>query len=214
MKKDSDVSLKGLERMFWVALVVFAVGLVYVLAPGGLHGAGPTSAGTYVLTLDEIMDNRYNASAPAQPMFFVMSDKGLASAATISIPSNTLIEIVIVSYDMGAAPPPAMYDQVTGTVNNEMTVINGTAGSGTDTSQAWGENVTSVPGDMIAHTFTVSSLGLNLPVIAGDTEIAYFTAHTKGTFTWVCETPCGTGADGMGGAMATPGWMLGQITVT
>ncbi len=95
-----------------------------------------------------------------------------------------------------------------------MTVINGTAASGTDTTIPWGATYTSVPPSMIVHTFTVPSLNLNIPMISADTEMAYFYANVTGTFTWVCMTPCGTGSDGLGGAMAMAGWMVGQITVT
>lgn len=209
--------LRGLELMVLLLAIVVAAAVGYGLGTttaGPPTGSPPGAKATYVLTLIEIMDNKYNSSAPAQPEFFVMSGNGLTSAANITVPSNTLIEIVIASYDMGSAPPPPQYDRVTGTVNDEMTVINGTMASGTDTTQPWAQNVTSVPGGMIVHTFTVPSLNLNIPMISGDTEIAYFTANTKGTFSWFCMTPCGTGSNGLGGAMATPGWMLGQVTVT
>ncbi len=215
MDHEPPPSLKGLERLGWILALVVAASLVWVASVAAPGPAGtPPASGTYVLTLVETMDNLFNASAPAQPRFFVMSANGLVPATMITIPSDTDIELVIMSYDMGASPPPPSYDQVTGTTDGRMTLINGTTASGTDPTASWGANVSSVPGSMIAHTFTVPSLNLNIPVVSGDTEIAHFTAHTKGTYTWLCATPCGTGADGMGGAMAAQGWMLGQLTVT
>ncbi len=215
MDREPPLSLKGLERLGWVVAIVVAAGLVWEVS-GALPRptANSPSSGTYVLTLVETMDNPFSASAPAQPRFFVMSASGLAPATNIVIPSNTPIELVIMSYDMGSSPPPPSYDRVTGTENGMMSLINGTSASGTDLTTSWGENVSSLPGSMIAHTFTVPSLNLNVPVVSGDTEVAHFTAPTKGTFTWLCATPCGTGTGGMGGAMATSGWMLGQLTVT
>ena len=217
MAQEPRVDLRGLEVLVLILGIIVAAALGYGLgtitavAPAA---SSPGGGGTYLLSLVEIMDNAYNASAPAQPRFFLLSADGLVSTANLTIPSHTRIEIVIASYDMGSAPPPPQYDNVTGTVNDQLTVINGTVASGDDTSLAWGETVTRVPGDMIVHTFTVPSLNLNIPVISGDTVMGYFYANVTGTFAWMCMTPCGTGPDGLGGAMATPGWMTGQITVT
>lgn len=216
MAQDPPVDLRALEVLVLLCAIVVAGAVGYGLAiTTGGSSAAPSSnpSGTYMLNLVEIMDNAYNASSPAQPRFFIVSADGLTPAANLTIPSHTRIEITIASYDTGSMPPAPPYGQVTGTVNNEMTVINGTAASGDDTSVPWSETVTSVPLDQIVHTFTVPSLNLNLPVISGDTVVASFYANVTGTFRWFCMTPCGTGSDGLGGAMATPGWMIGQITV-
>jgi hypothetical protein len=37
---------------------------------------------------------------------------------------------------------------------------------------------------------------------------------SPGTYTWQCETPCGSGPTGWGGAMATYGWMRGNFSVS
>jgi hypothetical protein len=216
MAQEPRVDLRGLEVLVLIFGIITAAALGYGLGTTtpGAPSRSPNGSSTYVLTLLEIMDNAYNASAPAQPRFFVVSTNGLTSAANLTIPSHTRIEIVIASYDMGSAPPPPQYERVTGTVGDQMTVINGTMASGTNTTLPWGETVTSVAPDLIVHTFTVPSMSLNIPMISGDTEMAYFYANVTGTFTWICMTPCGTGSDGLGGAMATPAWMLGQITVT
>ena len=216
MAKVPRVDLRGLEVMVLGLGIITAAAVGYGIGISnpGAQARSPTGSSTFVLSLVEIMDNAFNASAPAQPRFYVVSVDGLTPAANIAIPSHARIELVIASYDTGSAPPPPQYDRVSGTVGDRMTVINGTVASGTNTTLAWGESVTSVPADLIVHTFTVPSLNLNIPMISGDTEMAYFYANVTGTFTWVCLTPCGTGSDGLGGAMAAPGWMEGQITVT
>ena len=78
----------------------------------------------------------------------------------------------------------------------------------------WGMNVTSVPGSTLAHTFTIPSLGVNIPVVGGDTVMAYLRFDQTGVFQWFCQTPCGLGPTGTLGAMSQAGWMEGQITVT
>ena len=103
--------------------------------------------------------------------------------------------------------------EVKGTVGGNVYVINGTTATMGMAPMVWGQNVTSVPGVDLAHTFTIQALGVSIPVIGGDTQIAYLKFATAGTYTWICLTPCGFGPDGMQGAMSSPGWMTGQITV-
>ena len=93
---------------------------------------------------------------------------------------------------------------------------NAVAG-GTETVD--GSAVTSVPNAKISHTITIPALGINIPLPmaphGGYTTVAFtFTPTKTGTFTWQCFTPCGDGPNGMGGAMATMGWMQGNITVS
>jgi hypothetical protein len=146
-------------------------------------------------------------------MIFVAGPTGLESSANISLPANRLVELVIVSYDT-PTPPPAQYSNVTGTVGNKMYLINGTSAS-LGTPQSWGAAVSYVPTDQIAHTFTVGSLGINIPIVGGDTEIAFLYLNKTGTFMWQCFTPCGfpNVNGGWSGAMVTPGWMTGEVTV-
>jgi len=179
--------------------------------PSAAAGSNSTP---YMLTLLETMGNEWNSTAAeSQPMFFVAGPAGLESSANITVPAHRLIELVIISYDT-PTPPPAQYSNVVGTVGGKMYLINGTSAS-MSTPQSWGAGVSSVPTDQIAHTFTVTSLGINIPIVGGDTEIAFLYLNQTGTFTWQCYTPCGfpNVNGGWSGAMVTPGWMMGQITV-
>ena len=149
-----------------------------------------------------------------------MGPNGLESAANIRLPAHTLIQLTIISYDTPTAGSLDSEGKVSGTVGGTVYMINGTTAMGTDPTQRWGENVTSVLGSMLAHTFTIQQLGINIPVVGGDTEIAYLYINQTGTFQWICLTPCGFGtagmggmAGGMGGAMSKVGWMEGQVTV-
>jgi len=76
------------------------------------------------------------------------------------------------------------------------------------------QTVSSLPPAEISHTFTVPQLNLNIPVAAETTVIAYFMTGGPGTYVWFCTTPCGSGPDGTAGAMASPGWMNGNIVVS
>lgn len=176
------------------------------------------SSQPYVLTLVITTENIYNSSIGDQPAYYVLGPDGLQSSAKIVIPANRLIELVIINYDDGAANlSSATYESVSGTVNNKMLVVNNTKVNSTMTASGiqirGAESVGSLPADDIAHTFTVPSLGLNIPAETSAMMVAFFTVSQPGTYNWFCMTACGSGADGLGGAMATPGWMTGTLVV-
>jgi len=215
--KENGPSLRGLEAL----IVILSGALVAILSIyTGLHLPlqYPASVATtqqnapYQLTISEIMDTAWNSTV-AQPQFSIMGTNGLEPASNIRLPAHTLIQLTIISYDTPTAGSPDQEGKVTGTVGGTVYLINGTTAMGTDVSQRWGRNVTSVPGNMLAHTFTIPQLGINIPAVGGETVIAYFYLDQAGTFQWVCLTPCGFGPSGMQGAMSKSGWMEGQVTV-
>lgn len=223
--KTNPVSVKGLQAFILILfiilgiLVVVAMDSIYV----GTHYSNPNlvttqpnnstqQTGPFRLTLMEIMDTAWNSSV-AQPQFFVLGTNGLQPAVNIQLPVHTLIQVTIISYDTPTASSTDSQGNVTGTVGGTVYLINGTSAMGTDVSQHWSQNVTSVPGSILAHTFTIPQLGINIPVVGGDTEIAYLYLNQTGTFQWICLPACGFGQMGMLGAMSKPGWMEGQVTV-
>lgn len=208
------------KRCFaWAGLLYLGASLVGlgVAYAGGLFTttASNTPSSPYKLTLVETMNmwNPSNPMGPTQASFFVLGSNGLQSAASITLPANRLIQLTIVSYD-GATPNSTnQMGVVTGTVGNDIYLMNGTiAMMG---NMTWGMNVSSIPAAGLAHTFTVPQLGINIPVVGMSTVVAYIKFDKAGTYAWVCETPCGfpgpTAASS--GAMATSGWMQGQIVV-
>ena len=128
----------------------------------------PNEQAAYKLNLVEPMDNAWPAnSSIAQPMFLVQGPHGLVPSANISLPANTLIQVTIVSYDTPTPNSTVMEGMVNGTIGGNMYLINGTVASMSDTSMVqmspWGGNVTSVPANQLAHTFSIPQLGINIP---------------------------------------------------
>jgi FtsP/CotA-like multicopper oxidase with cupredoxin domain len=81
-----------------------------------------------------------------------------------------------------------------------------------------GVATTTVANTDIAHTFSIPELNINVPLSKApegkfSTTVFTFTADKTGAFTWHCFTPCGGDPKGMGGSMATKGWMQGNVTV-
>lgn len=173
----------------------------------------------YVLKLVISTENTYNSSTGTQPVFYVLTSHGLASSANISLPVNRLIELTIVNYDEGnASLPSPSYANVQGTVNGTITYANNANINSSQGSQGivvrGGETVSSVPAAKIAHTFTIPGLGINIPIPLSSTVTASFKIDKSGSYTWFCETACGSGTTGLGGAMATPGWMTGKVSAS
>ena len=93
----------------------------------------------------------------------------------------------------------------------------GTVAGGTMTVD--GVAGTTVSNADIAHTFTIAALGINVPLTKAPTDgvsttVFTFTVNKAGSYTWSCMTPCGGGANGMTGSMATKGWMKGHVIVS
>lgn len=223
MQKNVSNGIIALVAIALVASTGIGIGWgIGTTVPG--QPAKPTTTSSvqtstvYKLTLVEIMDVAWNSTA-MQPKFYVLGNHGLESSANISLPANRLIQLTIFAYDTPTDGISAQAAEVQGTVGGVMSFYNGTLATGIDNEtmaqmRSLGENVTSVPADTVAHTFSVPELGVNVPVVGGSTEIAFLVFNHAGTYTWVCMTPCGFGADGGEGAMSTPGWMMGQITVS
>ncbi len=173
----------------------------------------------FVLTLVITTNNYYNATYNPQPAYYVLTPNGLESSANISLPAYRLIKLVIDNYDDGSAPL-LMADaaNVTGTQGGVETVVNNNNVNSTEGSTGinviGGQQVSSIKSSDIAHTFSIPELNVNLPVPPSSTVSAYFTLNATGTFLWTCLTECGFGPMGTMGAMSTPGWMIGSVTVT
>jgi heme/copper-type cytochrome/quinol oxidase subunit 2 len=179
------------------------------------------SSSPFDLTLVITTNNVYNSTFGEQPAYYVLTANGLQSSADITVPAHRLIKLVIICYDNGSAAPTSNnYASVEGTQNNIETVINNdnvnssVLPGASGISIIGGQNVSSVNASNIAHTFTIPSLSVNMPVLPSSTVSAYLMFNETGTFQWMCETECGAGATGLVGAMNTPGWMTGSFTVT
>lgn len=124
------------------------------------------------------------------------------SPADFVVPAHRLITVVIRNLDDGTAPllkGDLKYDRVLGALGG-VELINHKLVSG-------------IANQDVSHTFTIPQLGLNAPIPASSTVEFTFRTPGPGTYTWVCMAPCGTGPNGMGGAMATNGYMTGTMVV-
>jgi plastocyanin len=178
-----------------------------------------SNSSTFDLTLVVTTNNIFNSTVGDQPAFYVLGPNGLESSSSISLPAHRLIKLTIIDYDDGAANlTGSQYATVSGTKNNVVTVVsndNVNSSQGASGIQVTGgENVSSLAADGVAHTFTIPQLGINIPLAPSSTTVAYFTIDQTGTYSWFCQTECGSGPSGLEGAMSTPGWMTGSAVVS
>ena len=128
--------------------------------------------------------------------------------STLVLPAHSLVTLTIRNYDLGDTPLPN---------NSQFTKVQGTVGG---TALVNGKPYTSLAGDKVAHTFTITKLNLNVPIPGDAPNGASYVAVTftfrtgdAGTYMFECFDPCGTGSMGWMGPMMTKGYMTGTVTV-
>ncbi len=164
-------------------------------------------------------------STQTQPAYIVLNNGALYSSANISLPANTRIDVTIFNFDGYGPLMDNTYANVTGTVGGKIFYLNdsmvnssvtGSQASPTGISVKGGALLADIPLYQISHTFTIalgSGSTINIPVPDSATVSTSFYINQTGTFNWACWDECGFGANGMEGAMATVGWMMGSVYV-
>jgi hypothetical protein len=222
MRPDARLGVSDVKFALSIAfmtLLVAGIGIAFSVELSNKSSSLPAGTAPFTLTLMITTNNQYDPIMGEQPAYYVVGASGLLSSTNITVPANQPIRIVIVDYDNGA---PGVNDsqvgQVTGTTDNQMQILNNTLVNSTISSSGIDirgvKTVSSVPTSEVAHTFSVPSLGINIPVPPLSTVVTYITISAPGSYSWLCVIPCGGGPEGTAGAMSTPGWMLGTLTAS
>jgi hypothetical protein len=163
-----------------------------------------------------------SAPHPTWVSYLVRSPNGQWIHTTVfQVPQHTRINVTIYNYDSGSPLRNQQIGQVSGTQANVATlngktfrVINSNAGNG------------------VAHTFSIPSLGINVPLYGNNANANLcgaapcttssphkivrfsFMSPGPGNYRWQCFVPCGLGfLFGNGGPMSTLGYMGGFMQV-
>ena len=181
---------------------LMAVALAGVLVGVARHPAVPARA-LAAQTLPASLSLTILAQKPGSTL-----DGPAYSNTHIVLPAHTRVTITIVNQDPGDTDMPA---------TSPFLAVHGTVGN---TALVDGVPYSALPAAKVAHTFTVPGLGLNVPipgdVPSGQKDITVtFTILTgsAGSYMFQCMDPCGSGASGWEGPMATMGYMMGQVTI-
>lgn len=202
-----------------------------VLEAALLAGAGVLLAGGGIgLSLTEAAAARAKATPPEAPvatgprtgtLFLVIATPDMLGTENFPayipaypvIPSHATVRVEIANFDDATVLTGGLsiFAKVSGTVDGTIRVIplNPKVPNSLETGQVY----SALDPSNVAHTFTVADLGINVPVAPKARTVFTIQTGAPGTFPWRCNDPCGTSPDGFGGAMVTPGYMMGKLTI-
>lgn len=212
------------------ALFCIVVGLVVFTAMDYLRSETPTinfTAGhkpgqTVDLTLQTVGTIGFGTH-PTWVSYLTQAPDGKWVQSTMwDVPAHTLVHVTIYQYDTGSPLRNQFIGRVTGTVGGTMTLNGKTVAL-----------VNSNNGNGVAHTFTIPTLGIVVPLWGVPSNAKHICAaapcttkyvHNVVTFSfmspgvgqypWQCFIPCGLGyLYGNGGPMQSIGYMDGFLKV-
>jgi hypothetical protein len=191
-------------RMIGVGLIAGAVAVTASACGGSSSGAtAAPKAAAAPKTVNIALVGKIDTDKGPAGSFTSKEHWPALSPSDITISKGDTIVLTIKEYDDA---PTAL---VAGSPYNAVA-------GGTETVN--GVPVTTVSNADIAHTFSIPELGINAPLPkaaeGGVATIVFtFKVDKAGAYVWRCFTPCGGDPKGMGGSMATKGWMQGNVTV-
>jgi heme/copper-type cytochrome/quinol oxidase subunit 2 len=205
-----------------ILFAVAAVGAVVLIV--NLLGTPPTvdftadSSGQVNVTLQSV--GTYGSSPhPTWVSYLVESPQGQWVHTTVfQVPQHVRVNVTIINYDSGSP----LRNQQLGQVSGTLALLNGKHFRVIDSNS----------GNGVAHTFSIPSLGVNVPLYANNSNANLcgaapcttssphqviqfsFTSPGPGSYRWQCFVPCGLGfLYGNGGPMSTLGYMGGFVQV-
>jgi hypothetical protein len=208
-----------------VALAVF-VAMHFIAAKPATIDYTPYASGGQVNVVMQTDPQNTVTNQPDWVSYFIQDPrtKQWVHTTYFEVPAATRVNVTILGYDGCTPLRNPVWGQVTGTIGG-VEYVNGKPES---LLNSWAQC-------SVQHTFTMSALGINVPIASPTTysensnlcstspctsgphqvvTFSFMTPATGGTFRWQCIIPCGLGyLDGNGGPMATPGYMSGQMEV-
>lgn len=208
--------------LFAVAVVAAVVLIVNLLGtPPTVEFTSQTTGQPVNVTLQTVGSLGYG-DHPTWVSYLVRNPQGQWEHTTVfQVPEHTRVNITIYNYDSGSPLRNQQLGQVTGTAGN-VALLNGKAFRVIDSNS----------GNGVGHTFTIPSLGINVPLYGNNSNANLcstapctrnfpnnvirfsFVTPGPGNYRFQCFIPCGLGfLFGNGGPMSTLGYMGGFMKV-
>jgi hypothetical protein len=208
--------------LFLVAATAAVVLIVNLLGSPPTVDFTSASPGQAVSVTMQTVGSYGSGSHPTWVSYEIQSPGGQWVHTTLfQVPQHVRINVTIVQYDSGSPLRNQQIGQVTGTSGNAA-LLNGKPFRVIDSNS----------GNGVAHTFSLPSLGINVPLYGnnGNANLCAaapctttsphkvikfsFTSPGPGNYRWQCFVPCGLGyLFGNGGPMSTVGYMGGFMKV-
>ena len=202
--------------------IIFAVMALLSEPPTVDFTANHTAGQPVAITLQTV-GTYGSGSHPTWVSYLTKSPDGQWVHTTLwTVPAHTLVNVTIEQHDSGSPLRNQQIGQVTGTVGGQAT-LNGKPFKVIDSNA----------GNGFAHTFSIPTLGINVPLYANNAKANLcgaapcttksphqvikfsFTTPGPGQYPWQCFVPCGLGfLYGNGGPMQTFGYMDGFLKVS
>jgi plastocyanin len=133
--------------------------------------------------------------------------------ASFSIPAGQLVTITVENLDSATALPAALgsHAKVTGVVGDVETVVP-IGGVRPYRVRGAARTMSAIKLGVVSHTFTIPSLGINVPISANSRTSFTILVPKAGQYSWLCFDPCGAGKTGFGTPMELNGYMAGTVT--
>jgi len=209
------------------AFVILALGVMFAVItlakePPTVNYAAGHQAGQPVDVTLQTVGAYGSAPHPTWVSYMTRTPQGQWVHTTLwQVPAHTRINVTIYNYDSGSPLRNQQIGLVTGTLSGAMTlngksvnVINSNAGNG------------------VGHTFSIPTLGINIPLYGNNPNANLcaaapcttkspnqvikfsFMSPGPGQYPWQCFVPCALGfLYGNGGPMQTIGYMDGFMKV-
>ncbi len=225
MGRGSRLAIVGVLFAAAVGLVVFTAMAFLGSTPETVDFAVGHQPGTPVELTVQTVGSIGFGPHPEWVSYLTESPGGQWVHTTLwNLPAHTRIDVTLLQYDSGSPLRNQSWGQITGTAGDVAT-YNGKPESVINSNDAAGLGV--------GHTFTVPTLGINVPLVGissdaknpcgsapctsnYDHNVIKFSFETPGPgrYPWQCFVPCGLGyLFGNGGPMQTVGYMGGFLEV-
>jgi len=202
---------------------IFVVIHFFLTEPPVITAAG--SGGQVNLVLQEDPQNTVT-SKPDWVSYFIQdpSTKKWVHTTLFKVPAGATVHVTVYGYDGCTPLRNPFWGRVTGTVGGTETIDGKTV-----------QAVDSWRTCSVGHTFSIPSIGLNVPMGSPTTvqennnlcadspctsgpkatmQFSFIAPKTPGNYFWQCRVPCGGGfVTGFGGPMQTIGYMTGEMEV-
>lgn len=208
--------------LFAVAAVAAAVLIVNLLGTPPTVDYTSASPGQPVNVTLQAVGTYGSGTHPSWVSYLVESPQGQwVHTTTFQVPQHVRVNVTIYNYDSGSPLRNQQIGQVSGTYGNVATLNNKLF-----------RVIDSNSGNGVGHTFSIPSLGLNVPLYGnnGNANLCgaapcttssphqvirfSFNSPGPGNYRWQCFVPCGLGfLFGNGGPMSTLGYMGGFVQV-
>lgn len=208
--------------LFLVAVAAAMILIVNLLGTPPTVDFSSAGAGQPVDVTFQTVGSYGSGSHPTWVSYLLQSPEGQWVHSTLfEVPQHTRLDVTIYQYDSGSPLRNQQIGQVTGTSANRAT-LNGKPFQVIDSNT----------GNGVAHTFSIPSLNINVPLYgnSGNANLCAaapcttrspnnvirfsFVTPGPGNYRWQCFVPCGLAyLFGNGGPMSTLGYMGGFMKV-